>query len=80
MNDIEFILWLAFILIFALLPIKPLFRYLFKGQGGRKQHEDTKLYVEEEGYHEKHYSQLYRPGDKKYDDIVEQSNNAKPIN
>ncbi len=53
---------------------------MFKEEAGKNQQKDTKLYVEEENDHEKHYSQLYRPGDKKYDYIVEQSNNAKPIN
>jgi hypothetical protein len=77
MSDAELAIWLLFILTFIVLPIKPFFRYLFKTHNGRR---DTTPCIDEEGYHEKHYSQLYRPGDKKYNRIVELSNNAKFIN
>jgi hypothetical protein len=76
MIDIDFFFWLLFMLAFAVLPIKQIVKYFFTVLGWK----DTKLYVEEENYHEKHYSQLYRPGDKKYNSIVKLSNNAKSIN
>jgi len=61
-------------LIFAILPIKPIFRTIFKVR------KDTTPCVEEESYSEERYSQLYRPGDKKYNRIVKLSDNAKLIN
>ena len=61
--------------IFAILPIKPIFRIIFKGLS-----KETTLCVEEEKYGGKRYSQLYRPGDKKYNKIVRLSNNARLIN
>ncbi|MCK5876339.1 MAG: hypothetical protein KAG43_01790 [Candidatus Marithrix sp.] len=73
MVDIEFIAWLLFMLIFAVLPIKSILRFIFKGR-------DTTPHIEEENYCEERYSQLYRPGDKKYDKIAKLSNNAKIIN
>ncbi|MDM8564255.1 hypothetical protein QUF74_01225 [Candidatus Halobeggiatoa sp. HSG11] len=73
MDDIEFVAWLMFMLIFAVLPIKPIFKFIFKGK-------NTTPCVEEEVFREERYSQLYRPGDKKYDKIVKLSNNAKIIN
>jgi hypothetical protein len=78
MSDVELAIWLLFILTFIVLPIKPFFRYLFKllRNGG----QDTTPCVDEEGYHERHYAQLYRPGDKKYNRIVELSNRAKSVN
>ena len=78
MSDVELAIWLLFILTFIVLPIKPFFRYLFKLL--RNGRQDTTPCVDEEGYHERHYSQLYRPGDKKYNRIVELSNRAKSIN
>ncbi len=75
MDDIDFILWLMFMLIFAILPIKPILRFIFKGHD-----KDTTPCVKEESYSEERYSQLYRPGDKKYSRIVRLSNNAKLIN
>ncbi|MDM8569004.1 hypothetical protein QUF50_05775 [Thiotrichales bacterium HSG1] len=73
MDDIEFVAWLLFMLTFAVLPIKPIFRFIFKNK-------DDTLNVAEENYHEERYSQLYRPGDKQYDKIVKLSNDAKIIN
>jgi len=79
MSDAELAIWLLFILTFIVLPIKPFFKYLFKlfRHNGRR---DTTPCIDEEGYHEKRYSQLYRPGDKKYNKIIKLSNNAKSIN
>ena len=74
-TEIDFIMWLLFMLIFAILPIKPIFKIIFKGFG-----KDTAPCVEEEKYGEERYSQLYRPGDRKYNKIVKLSNNAKLIN
>jgi hypothetical protein len=79
MDDPEFLIWLLFLLIFAILPIKPLFEFIFKGFGGIRQ-PNTYLRTEEDSDQEKCYSQLYRPGDKKYDKIAKLSNNAKSIN
>ncbi|MFK5969627.1 MAG: hypothetical protein QM487_05835 [Candidatus Marithrix sp.] len=75
MIEIDFIIWLLFMFIFAILPIKPIFRIIFKGFS-----KGTTLCVEEEKYGEERYSQLYRPGDKKYNKIVKLSDNAKLIN
>ncbi|HDN27357.1 MAG TPA: hypothetical protein ENG03_09735 [Thioploca sp.] len=79
MTDAEFAFWLLFMLSFVVLPIKPFFRYLFEvfTKNGQR---DTSPCVEEEGDSERHYSQLYRPCDKKYPKIVKLSNNAKSIN
>ncbi|HIE03083.1 MAG TPA: hypothetical protein EYP59_22840 [Thiotrichaceae bacterium] len=74
MNEAEFLIWLLFMLGFAILPIKPLLRAIWE----RVQGKITPC-IDEEGYGEKHNSQLYRPGDKKYNRIVELSNNAKAI-
>ncbi len=74
MMEMDFIIWLLFMLTFAILPIKPIFNIIFK-----RFRKDTDLWVEEEKYGEKRYSQLYRPGDKKYNKIVRLSDNAKPI-
>jgi len=78
MTDAEFFIWLFFMLSFVVLPIKPFFRYLFGLIVGNQQ--DTDICVNEEVNDERHYSQLYRPGDKKYQQIVRRSNHAKPIN
>ncbi|HHB92072.1 MAG TPA: hypothetical protein ENK59_02520 [Thioploca sp.] len=74
MIEIDFIIWLLFMFIFAILPIKPIFRIIFKVS------KDTTICVKEEKYGEERYSQLYRPGDKKYNKIAKLSNNAKLIN
>jgi hypothetical protein len=81
MTDAEFIIWLLFMFSFVVLPIKAFFRFLFKSIVGNQQDTtDTTVRVKEEGrYEKKHHSQLYRPGDKKYSEIVKRSNNAKPI-
>jgi hypothetical protein len=79
MTDAEFAIWVLFMLSFVVLPIKPFFRYLFEIFTGNGQ-RDTSPCVEEEGDGERHYSQLYRPSDKKYNEIVKLSNNAKSIN
>jgi hypothetical protein len=42
--------------------------------------KDTELHVNEEFYNEKRASQLYRPGDRKYNEIVKRSDKAKSIN
>jgi hypothetical protein len=76
MSEVEFAVWFLFMLIFVIFPIKPFFKYLFKIFRGK----DTTPCTDEENYHEKHYSQLYRPGDKKYKKIVKLSNNARSIN
>jgi hypothetical protein len=46
----------------------------------KEKQQDTLPCLDEEGLHERHYSQLYRPGDRKYHKIVELSNKAKSIN
>jgi hypothetical protein len=74
MNEAEFLIWLLFMLAFAILPIKPLFRAIWE----RLQGKITPC-IDEEAYSERHESQLYRPGDKKYNRIVELSNKAKAI-
>jgi len=76
MTEFEFFLWLIFMLTFVVLPIKPLLKYFFRELGGK----DTELHVNEEFYNEKRASQLYRPGDRKYNEIVKRSNKAKSIN
>jgi hypothetical protein len=74
MNEAEFLIWLLFMLGFAILPIKPLFiSFREKWQG------KITPCIDEERYGERHASQLYRPGDKKYNRIVQLSNNAKSI-
>ena len=78
MTDAEFAIWLLFMLTFMVLPIKPVFIYLFKKLSGNEQ-QDTTPCIEEERYNDRHYSQLYRPSDKKYQQIVELSNKAKSI-
>lgn len=74
MNEAGFLIWLLFMLGFAILPIKPLFIAIRE----RLQGKITPC-IDEEGYGERHDSQLYRPGDKKYNRIVQLSNNAKAI-
>ncbi|MDM8560331.1 hypothetical protein [Candidatus Parabeggiatoa sp. HSG14] len=78
MVNTEFIVWLLFLLFFAIFPIKPIFKDLLGF--GKNEQQDTTPRLNEEDYGEKHYSQLYCPGDKKYKKIVKLSNNAKPIN
>ena len=79
MNDPEFFIWLLFLLMFAVLPIKAFFKHLYQLLSGIGQF-DTMPRTKEEDYQERHYSQLYRPGDKKYKKIVELSDKAKPVN
>jgi len=79
MDDPEFLLWLLFLLMFAILPIKSFFKHLYNVFSELGQ-IDTMPCTKEEDYQEKHYSQLYRPGDKKYNKIVELSNKAKSVN
>jgi len=74
--DSEFFAWLLFTLFFSLIPLKSLFNTFLIIIGYPK---DTTPVVEEEGELEHHYSQLYRPGDRKYQQIVELSAKAKPI-
>ena len=79
MFDIEFTIWLLFLLGFVILPVKPVFRFClnrFCGNCTKK----IMLRIDEENYGEKRDSQLYRPGDKKYDRIVKLSNSAKSLN
>lgn len=74
----EFFAWLLFVLFFSLLPLKALFQLflilLYTPQ------KDTMPILEEEGEFERHYAQLYRPGDRKYKQIAELSDKAKSIN
>ena len=78
MIEIETVYWLLFTLIFGLLPIKSIVKFLFEGFLGRKP---TAIpCIEEEGLHQWHRTQLYRPGDKKYARITHLLNKAKPIN
>lgn len=79
MTDFEWAQWLLFMLFSAVLPLKSIVRYLLTGMAKEKQ-PDTLPCLDEEGLHERHYSQLYRPGDRKYHKIVELSNKAKSIN
>jgi len=72
-DDNTFWYWLMFLLFFALLPIKPLFQLLL----GNKR--DTSPCVQEENFHEWHYSQLYRPGDKKFEQIIRLESKAKKL-
>ncbi len=76
MTELQFFLWLIFMLTFVVLPIKPLFKYFVRELGGK----DTKLHVDEDFYNERYASQLYRPGDRKYHEMVKRSNKAKSIN
>ena len=78
MNEGEFTNWLLFTLIFAVLPIKSAFRAVLKCFGKGKPREIV-LCIDEEDYHQRHSSQLYRPGDKKYKKIAQLSDNAKSI-
>ncbi len=75
MSGFELFLWIIFTLLFSLIPLKPLFR-LFLEPFWIK---DTTPFLYEAGEHE-HYSQLYRPGDRKYKHIIELCKKAKPIN
>ncbi len=79
MDDPEFLIWLLFLLMFAILPIKSFFIHLYEVLNKISQF-DTTPRTKEEDYQERHYSQLYRPGDKKYDRIVELSDRAKSVN
>ncbi len=79
MTNFEWAQWLLFMLFSALLPIKSVIRYLLKGMGENRK-PDTLPCLDEEDFHERHYSQLYRPGDRKYNKIVELANKAKSIN
>ncbi len=79
MDNPEFLIWLLFLLMFAILPIKAFFKHLYYilSEIG---HLGIMPRTKEEDYQERHYSQLYRPGDKKYKKIVELSDKAKSIN
>lgn len=79
MNEEEFANWLLFMLIFAVLPIKSVFRAFLNCFRKGKPREIV-LCIDEEDYHQRHSSQLYRPGDKKYHKITQLSDNAKSIN
>ena len=79
MIDSEWAQWLLFMLFSAILPIKAVIRYLLREISATRQH-DTLPCLDEEGFHDRHYAQLYRPGDCKYNKIVELANKAKAIN
>jgi hypothetical protein len=79
MTDSELAQWLFFMLLSAVLPIKAIIRFLLRGITENSQ-PDTWPCLDEEDFHERHYAQLYRPGDCKYDKIVELANKAKAIN
>ena len=77
MNDPVFFIWLLFLFMFAVLPIKSFFKHLYAILSDLDQ---SNTRTTEEDYPERHYSQLYRPGDKKYNKIAKLSNKAKSIN
>ena len=77
MNDPVFLIWLLFLLMFAVLPIKSFFKHLY---AIFRDFDQSNTRTTEEDYPDHHYSQLYRPGDKKYNKIAKLSNNAKSIN
>ncbi len=76
MINFEWFLWILFLLFFAVIPIKPLFEIIFANDNTRK----IIINLEEENNYERHSSQFYRLGDKKYDNILQLSNSAKLIN
>ncbi|NJO15885.1 MAG: hypothetical protein HC877_09080 [Thioploca sp.] len=79
MTDFEWVQWLLFMLFSAVLPIRSIIRYVLKGINEGKP-QDTFPRLDEEDFYERHYSQLYRPGDRKYNKIIELSNKARSIN
>ena len=79
MTDSGLAQWLLFMLFSAILPLKAIIRFLLQGITKNNQ-PDTCPCLDEEGFHERHYAQLYRPGDCKYNKIVELANKAKAIN
>jgi hypothetical protein len=79
MTDSGLAQWLLFMLFSAILPLKAIIRFLLQGITKNNQ-SDTCPCLDEEGFHERHYAQLYRPGDCKYNKIVELANKAKAIN
>jgi hypothetical protein len=60
-----------FLLFFALLPIKSLFQFLLSNK--------RDICVEEENFDERRYSQLYRPGDKRFKQIIKLESKAKKL-
>lgn len=77
MIDSEWAQWLLFMLFAAVLPLKAIIQYLLSGIVSKP---NILLRLDEEGFHERHYAQLYRPGDCKYNKIVELADKAKAIN
>jgi cell division protein FtsL len=74
-EELDSMLWLMFMFLAAVLPIKTIFRQLL----GLNQ-LDTQLYLQEETESEWHHSQLYRPGDRKYERIARLARKAKSVN
>jgi len=79
MTEFEFFLWIIFIMLFSLVPLKPLGHFLLE-QLGLKIPKNTTPFLYEASDYEYHYSQLYRPGDRKYEEINKLCQRAKVIN
>ena len=79
MYDFELFAWILFMLLFTVLPLKPLY-YLFLSGLGIEITKDTTPFLGEDRDEVQHYAQLYRPGDRKYNKIVELCKKAKLVN
>jgi hypothetical protein len=66
-------------LLFAVIPLKPLYHLFLRGLGIEIT-KDTTPFLGEDSDSEQHYAQLYRPGDRKYNKIVELCEKAKSVN
>jgi hypothetical protein len=79
MHDFELFAWIILLLLFTVIPLKPLY-HLFLSGLGIEITKDTTPFLGEDRDNEQHYAQLYRPGDRKYNKIVELCEKAKSVN